>query len=51
MLDDHLFSLDLESWEASIVTEKERVRLKLLHGTYHEKFQRDEGRGGLAREE
>jgi putative transposase len=38
MLDDHLFSLDLESWEASIATEKGRVRLKLLHGTYHEKF-------------
>jgi putative transposase len=38
MLDDHLFSLDLESWEASLATEKGRVRLKLLHGTYHEKF-------------
>jgi putative transposase len=40
MLDDHLFSLDLESWEASIATEKGRIRLKLLHGTYHEKFRR-----------
>ena len=38
MLDDHLFSLDLEGWEASIVVEGGRVRLKLLHGTYHEKF-------------
>jgi len=38
MLDDHLFSLDPESWEASIATEKGRVGLKLLHGTYHEKF-------------
>jgi putative transposase len=38
MLDDHLFSLDLESWEASIAVENGRTRLKLLHGTYHEKF-------------
>jgi len=38
MLDDHLFSLDLKVWEASIATESGRVRLKLLHGTYHEKF-------------
>ena len=38
MLDDHLFSVDLENWEASIATESGRVRLKLLHGTYHEKF-------------
>jgi putative transposase len=38
MLDDHLFSLDLERWEASIATEHGRIRMKLLHGTYHEKF-------------
>jgi len=38
MLDDHLFSLDLERWEASIATEHGRIRVKLLHGTYHEKF-------------
>jgi putative transposase len=38
MLDDHLFSLDLESWESSIATENGRIKLKLLHGTYHEKF-------------
>jgi putative transposase len=38
MLDDHLFNLDLEGWEASIAVEGGRVRLKLLHGTYHEKF-------------
>jgi putative transposase len=38
MLDDHLFSLNLERWEASIATEHGRIRVKLLHGTYHEKF-------------
>jgi putative transposase len=38
MLDDHLFSLDLEGWEASIATGDGRITLKLLHGTYHEKF-------------
>ena len=38
MLDDHLFSLNLESWEASIAVEGGRVKLKLLHGAYHEKF-------------
>jgi putative transposase len=38
MLADHLFSLDLESWEASVAVENGRVKLKLLHGTYHEKF-------------
>jgi putative transposase len=38
MLDDHLFSLDLEGWEASIATGEGRITLKLLHGTYHEKF-------------
>lgn len=38
MLDDHLFSLDLEGWEASIAVGGGKVRVKLLHGTYHEKF-------------
>ena len=38
MLDDHLFSLNLEGWEASIVVQGGRAKLKLLHGTYHEKF-------------
>jgi len=38
MLDDHLFSLDLEGWEASIATGEGRITLKLLHGTYHERF-------------
>jgi putative transposase len=38
MLDDHLFSLSLEGWEASIAVQGGRVKLKLLHGTYHEKF-------------
>jgi len=38
MLDDHLFSIDLEGWEASVAVENGRVKLKLLHGTYHEKF-------------
>jgi putative transposase len=38
MLDDHLFSLNLESWEVSIAVEGGRVKAKLLHGTYHEKF-------------
>ncbi len=38
MLDDHLFSINLSSWEASIATENGRVELKLCHGTYHEKF-------------
>jgi putative transposase len=38
MLDDHLLSLELEGWEASIATGEGRTTLKLLHGTYHEKF-------------
>ena len=38
MLDNHLFSLNLEVWEASIAVENGRIKLKLLHGTYHEKF-------------
>ncbi|MGC8936643.1 MAG: hypothetical protein ACP5KV_04680 [Candidatus Methanomethylicaceae archaeon] len=37
MLDDHLFSIDLEKWKASIATENGRIELKLLHGRY-EKF-------------
>jgi putative transposase len=38
MLDDHLFSLDFEGWETSIAVQGGRAKLKLLHGTYHEKF-------------
>jgi len=38
MLDDHLFSLNLEGWEASIAVQGGRIKLKLLHGAYHEKF-------------
>ncbi len=38
MLDDHLFSINLESWKATIATESGRATFKLLHGTYHEKF-------------
>jgi len=38
MLDDHLFTIDLESWKASIATEQGRIEFKLLHGTYHERF-------------
>ena len=38
MLDDHLFSIDLEGWKTSIATESGRIKLNLLHGTYHEKF-------------
>ena len=38
MLDDHLFSLDLENWTVSIATPQGRVRFRLLHGQYHEKF-------------
>jgi putative transposase len=38
MLDDHLFTLNLEKWEASIATSKGRISVKLMHGTYHEKF-------------
>jgi len=38
MLDDHLFSLDLDSWTVSIATPQGRVRFRLLHGQYHEKF-------------
>jgi len=38
MLDDHLFSIDFENWQVSIATESGRIKLKLFHGTYHEKF-------------
>ncbi|MCR6668978.1 MAG: transposase, partial [archaeon YNP-WB-040] len=38
MLDDHLFSLDFKDWETSIAVQGGRAKLKLLHGTYHEKF-------------
>jgi len=38
MLDDHLFTIDLGGWKASIATPNGRVEVKLLHGTYHEKF-------------
>jgi len=40
---DHLFSL--EGWEASIAIENDKVRLKLLHGTSHERFNREVGVG------
>jgi hypothetical protein len=40
LLDDHLFNVDLKRWEASIATESGRIKLKLLHGVYHEKFRR-----------
>ncbi len=38
MLDDHLFSLDLDSWTVSIATPRGRAKFRLLHGQYHEKF-------------
>ncbi len=38
MLDDHLFTLNLENWKASMATENGRVEVGLHHGTYHEKF-------------
>ncbi|MBS7611612.1 transposase [Candidatus Bathyarchaeota archaeon] len=38
MLDDHLFSVDLESWRSSIATDSGRIGVSLCHGTYHEKF-------------
>jgi len=38
MLDDHLFKLDLESWVVRISTPNGRIRFKVLHGEYHEKF-------------
>ena len=38
MLDDHLFSLDLESWKVSISTPHGRRRFRLLHGKYHKRF-------------
>ncbi len=38
MLDDHLFKLDLENWSVSLATLNGRIKLKILHGGYHEKF-------------
>ena len=38
MLDDHLFKLDLENWMVEISTPNGKLRFKLLHGDYHEKF-------------
>jgi len=38
LLDDHLFTLNLEKWEVTIATSCGRVRFKVLHGSYHEKF-------------
>ena len=38
MLDDHLFSIDLENWRVSIAAPNGRAEVGLLHGTYHEKF-------------
>jgi len=38
MLDDILFTLKLDDWVAAIATPNGRVKLKLLHGKYHEKF-------------
>lgn len=38
MLDDHLFTLNMENYEASIATGSGRATAKLLHGTYHGKF-------------
>ena len=38
MLDDHLFNLDLENWIVRISTPNGRLKFKLLHGKYHEKF-------------
>jgi len=38
MLDDHLFSINLDDWIVSISTPNGRAKLKLLHGNYHERF-------------
>ena len=38
LLDDHLFTLNLEKWEVTIATSCGRVKFKVLHGSYHEKF-------------
>jgi len=38
MLDDHLFKLNLEGWTVSLATPNGRLKFKLLHGEYHEKF-------------
>ncbi len=38
MLDDILFRLDLGRWEVWLATPKGRLRFRLLHGRYHERF-------------
>jgi len=38
MLDDHLFSINLDDWTVSIATPSGRIKFKLLHGEYHERF-------------
>ncbi|MEM2728469.1 MAG: hypothetical protein QXF59_05300 [Candidatus Bathyarchaeia archaeon] len=38
MLDDNLFSINLDEWEASIATEAGRIVFRIPHGTYHENF-------------
>jgi len=38
MLDDHLFKLNLNGWIVNISAPCGRVKLKLLHGKYHERF-------------
>ncbi len=38
MLDDHLFKPDLKNWIVSLAAPSGRMKLKLLHGEYHEKF-------------
>ena len=38
MLDDILFTLKFDDWIVSIATPNGRVKVKLLHGEYHERF-------------
>ncbi|MEM3511509.1 MAG: hypothetical protein QXW47_11195 [Candidatus Jordarchaeales archaeon] len=38
VLDDHLFSMNLDKWEAPVATEAGRIVFRILHGTCHEKF-------------
>ena len=38
MLDDHLFRLDLEDWTIRLSTQNGRIKLRILHDKYHEKF-------------
>ncbi|MDW8023509.1 MAG: transposase [Nitrososphaerota archaeon] len=38
LLDDNVFRVDFDRWEASIATEFGRMRLRILYGTYHERF-------------